>query len=79
MFNNKLCIIRPNNTVSPNSPFAMLKHEQAAENNKRYAMLGSALERQNIDGFNNVGEYAKVNLVTKYRLFTHLLIAVSQI
>ncbi len=75
MFNNKLCIIRP--VTSNNAPFAMLKHTQAAENNNRYEMLGTALERQYIDGYSNIDEYAKVNLVTRYPLFTHILIDVK--
>ena len=79
MFNNKLCIIRPDNPVAPNAPFLMLKHQQAAENNQRYTMLGASLERQSIDGYNRINEHTKVSLVTQFPLFTHILIDISQV
>ena len=77
MFNNKLCILRPVNPAAPNAPFAMLSHLQAAENNNRYEMLGGALERQPIDGFNQIDYHTKIIKVTKYSLFTHLKIEIS--
>ncbi len=78
MFNEKLCIMRPERIRNTSIvPYLMLTHAKSKANNDRYKLLSTSLMFQNSDGLSNINSLSKIVNTTYYPTFTHLLVDVG--
>lgn len=76
MFNEKLCIMRPD--LGEKASFMMLPHSSSKASNSRFSNLINAINRQKEDGLSNINDLVEVKSLKKFISFTHLQIKVKK-
>lgn len=76
MFNEKLCIMRPD--LGEKASFMMLPHSSSKASNSRFSNLINALDRQREDGLSNINDLVEIKSLKQFKSFTHLQIKVKK-